>query len=85
MDSESIELNIVQIHPDVKELDLTRTRSKKIEGLDHLKKINSLCFRWNLLSKIENLSNLVTLTELDLYDNQQPLAQLDQCGQEHQL
>lgn len=29
-----------------------------------------ICFRQNLLTKIENLDTLTTLTQLELYDNQ---------------
>ena len=32
--------------------------------------VEGLYLRWNLIKKIENLDTLVTLTELELYDNQ---------------
>jgi protein phosphatase 1 regulatory subunit 7 len=32
--------------------------------------VERLYFRWNLIKKIENLETLVTLRELELYDNQ---------------
>lgn len=55
---------------DVKALEFTRRRIPKIEGFEFLTHIESLCLRWNLIKRIENLERLVTLTELDLYDNQ---------------
>lgn len=67
------------VEPDIKSLDLTRRRIPKIEGLDFLSHIETLCLRWNLLKRIENLEKLTTLTELDLYDNQVRDTWLHSC------
>lgn len=32
--------------------------------------LRSLCLRWNHIKAIENIQMLVSLNELDLYDNQ---------------
>ncbi|VDM67824.1 unnamed protein product [Strongylus vulgaris] len=50
-----------QVDKDAISLDLTRTRLMKIEGFEFLRKIQSLCLRWNLLKKIEALTKLKTL------------------------
>jgi hypothetical protein len=44
--------------------------------LNHGKIAKTLCLRWNLIKKIENLSMLTTLKELELYDNQVRCQQL---------
>lgn len=59
-----------QVDQDIEMLDLTRRRMKKIEGMEFMRNLKSLCMRWNLLKKVENLQALTTLVELDLYDNQ---------------
>ena len=56
--------------PDTVDLDLNHHRIGKIENLDGLGQLETLCLRWNLIKKIENLSMLSTLRELELYDNQ---------------
>lgn len=56
--------------PETEELDLTGMRQKEIPHLEQLKKLSSLCLRWNLIKKIENVSALTSLTYLELYDNQ---------------
>ena len=38
--------------------------------MEPLTKVERLYCRWNLIKKIENLDTLVTLRELELYDNQ---------------
>lgn len=35
-----------------------------------MQNLRNLCLRWNRIKIIENLEMLVTLNELDLYDNQ---------------
>lgn len=35
-----------------------------------MQNLRNLCLRWNRIKIIENLQMLVTLNELDLYDNQ---------------
>ncbi|VDO27767.1 unnamed protein product [Heligmosomoides polygyrus] len=76
-DAAAEEEDVIEVDRDTTSLDLTRTRLKKIEGFEFLKKIKSLCLRWNLLKKIEGLDTLTTLTELDLYDNQ---VWRERCG-----
>ncbi len=57
--------------PDILDLDLNHERIGRIENLDGLRCLETLCLRWNLIKRIENLDCLAeTLTELDLYDNQ---------------
>ena len=46
------------------------SRIAVMEHLEELTRVETLCLRWNLISKIQNLSTLTTLTELDLHDNQ---------------
>ena len=41
-----------------------------MENLEVLTRVETLCLRWNMISKIQNVSTLTSLTELDLYDNQ---------------
>ncbi|CAJ0937735.1 unnamed protein product, partial [Mesorhabditis belari] len=64
------QLETLEVEPTAKQLDMTRFRVKKIEGLEFLEQLEYLCLRWNLIKRIENLHMLTTLTELDLYDNQ---------------
>lgn len=64
------EVETIELDPKSKDVDLTRRRIKKIEGFEFLSQVETLCLRWNLISKIENLASLTRLTELDLYDNQ---------------
>lgn len=64
-------LLLFKIDSDSVEVELTRERIKKIAYLEHLKKIEVLRLRWNLITKLENLHCVsATLTELDLSDNQ---------------
>ena len=51
-------------------LDLTNCRLRKIENLDHLKNLETLLLRQNLITKVEGLKNLESLKHLDLYGNQ---------------
>uniref|UniRef100_A0A914PVE9 Protein phosphatase 1 regulatory subunit 7 n=1 Tax=Panagrolaimus davidi TaxID=227884 RepID=A0A914PVE9_9BILA len=64
------EVDTIELDATAKDVDLTRRRIKKIEGFEFLHNFENLCLRWNLISKMENLSSLVKLVELDLYDNQ---------------
>jgi len=61
---------LVVLDPNQFDLDLSHGRIAKIENLEVLTRIETICLRWNLVKTIENLSTLTTLTELDLYDNQ---------------
>ena len=66
---ETVDMRILD--PDTIDLDLNHGRIGKIENLEPLTKLETLCLRWNMIKKIENLSTLgSTLTELELYDNQ---------------
>lgn len=58
------------LDPDAIDVDLNHHRLVKIEGLECLHQVESLCLRWNLIPKIENLHMLTTLKVLELYDNQ---------------
>ncbi len=51
-------------------MDLTHCKIGKIENLESLHQMETLCLRQNLIKKIENLQHNTSLTELDLYDNQ---------------
>merc|ERR1712037_314139 len=51
------------------DVNLEHERLGVIEGLEGLHQVECLCLRNNLVRKMENLSMLTTLTELDLYDN----------------
>jgi len=51
-------------------LDLTNCRLRKIENLDHLVNLQTLMLRQNLITKVEGLKGLQSLTHLDLYGNQ---------------
>ncbi|KAH0793279.1 Leucine Rich Repeat family protein [Histomonas meleagridis] len=42
---------------------------EKIEGLDELTNLSTLCLSYNFISKIENLSNLINLHTLELDHN----------------
>ncbi len=65
--------------PDILDLDLNHERIAVIENLDGLTRLETLCLRWNLVKRIENLDCLAeNLTELDLYDNQ--IAKLENLG-----
>lgn len=61
---------VVELTPDLTEVDLTHSRIKCIEGFDILERVEFLGLRNNLIKKIENLDRLTTLKELELYDNQ---------------
>ena len=66
---ETVDMRILD--PDTIDLDLNHGRIGKIENLEPLTQLETLCLRWNMIKKIENLSTLgSTLTELELYDNQ---------------
>ena len=52
------------------DVDLNHSRIGKIENLEVLVRVETLCLRQNLIKRIENLQHNATLTELDLYDNQ---------------
>lgn len=56
--------------PHLQEVDLNHRRIAKIENLEALTCVETLCLRWNLIKKIENLHTLTMLKELELYDNQ---------------
>ncbi|CAG9761140.1 unnamed protein product [Ceutorhynchus assimilis] len=43
---------------------------RKLEGLAHLREIETLKLSFNMIRKIENLDTLTRLTTLELYDNQ---------------
>jgi Leucine-rich repeat (LRR) protein len=58
------------LDPDAFDVDLNHGRIAKIENLEGLRQVETLCLRWNLIKKIENLSMLTTLKELEFYDNQ---------------
>ncbi len=65
--------------PDLLDLDLNHERIGRIENLDGLRRVETVCLRWNLIKRVENLDCLAdTLTELDLYDNQ--IAELENLG-----
>ena len=52
------------------DVDLTHARLKKVPAvLRRLKKLEVLSLRQNLIVDLEPLSDLTTLKELDLYDN----------------
>ena len=64
-------VDIRVLDPDTIDLDLNHGRIAKIENLEPLTQLETLCLRWNMIKKIENLSVLgSTLKELELYDNQ---------------
>ena len=66
---ETVDMRILD--PDTIDLDLNHGRIGKIENLEPLTQLETLCLRWNMIKKIENLNTLgSTLTELELYDNQ---------------
>jgi len=44
-------------------------RIGKIEGLENCAKLKILGLRKNIIKKIENISHLTELVELELYDN----------------
>lgn len=50
-----------------------------VTGLDHLKKLYSLCLRSNFIRQVSEVATLTTLTSLELYENR--LVSLD--GVEH--
>ena len=58
------------LDPEAIDIDLNHGKIAKIENLESLTCVETLCLRWNLIKKIENLSTLTTLRELELYDNQ---------------
>ena len=58
------------LDPEAIDVDLNHGKIAKIENLEGLVCVETLCLRWNLIKKIENLSMLTTLKELELYDNQ---------------
>ena len=58
------------LDPEAIDVDLNHCRIAKIEHLEGLKQVETLCLRWNLIKTIENVSMLTTLRELELYDNQ---------------
>jgi len=58
------------LDPEAIDVDLNHGKIAKIENLEALTSVETLCLRWNLIKKIENLSTLTTLRELELYDNQ---------------
>jgi len=59
------------LDPEAEVVDLNHHRLARVdERIDRLKAVSVLTLRWNMLKTIENLSPLVTLTELELYDNQ---------------
>ena len=58
------------LDPEALDVDLNHGKIAKIENLEALTSVETLCLRWNLIKKIENLSTLTTLRELELYDNQ---------------
>ena len=62
-------IETIVIDPDSTIVELTACRLRTIEGLDGLTKIETLNMRQNLIEKIENISQLTTLTHIDLYDN----------------
>jgi hypothetical protein len=64
------------LDPEAVDVDLNHGKIAKIENLEPLKCVETLCLRWNLIKKIENLSTLTTLRELELYDNQVNILQL---------
>ena len=45
-----------------------------MENMEVLTRVETLCLRWNMISKIQNVATLTSLTELDLYDNQARLV-----------
>ena len=58
------------LDPEAIDVDLNHCRIAKIEHLEGLKQVETLCLRWTLIKTIENVSMLTTLRELELYDNQ---------------
>lgn len=60
----------VDLDPTAIDVDLNHYRLRKIENLDVLEQVETLCLRWNFLKKIENVHMLTTLRELEFYDNQ---------------
>jgi hypothetical protein len=65
------ETELIALTEDLKEVDLNHCRIRQIENsFEILKCVEFLGFRNNLIKKIENLNCLVTLRELELYDNQ---------------
>ena len=58
------------LDPAAIDVDLNHGKIAKIENLEALTCVETLCLRWNLIKQIENLSTLTTLRELELYDNQ---------------
>jgi len=67
-EEEGVEL--VVLDPETLDVDLNHGKIAKIENLEHLRKVETISLRWNLIKKIENVHTLTTLTELELYDNQ---------------
>jgi protein phosphatase 1 regulatory subunit 7 len=59
----------VTIDPGALDVDLNHCGLRRIERLEELTQVESLCLRQNYISKIEGLETLTTLTDLDLYDN----------------
>jgi len=55
-----------ELTPDLIEVDLTQCRIQKIENFEILENIEFFGLRNNLIKKIENLSSLTTLKELEL-------------------
>jgi len=61
---------VLRIKEDDTDVDLTHARLKKVPAvLRRLKKLEVLSLRQNLIVDLEPLSDLTTLKELDLYDN----------------
>lgn len=59
------------LDPESEVVDLNHNRLRSIdERIRRLTVVETLTMRWNFIKRIENLSPLVTLRELELYDNQ---------------
>ncbi len=62
-------LKKIRINDNVKKLNLSYNKIKKIRNIENLKNLKDLELRYNRITKIKNFDNLVCLEWLDLSDN----------------
>ena len=59
------EQELIILDPEAIDIDLNHGKIGKIENLENLRNVETMSLRWNLIKKIENLSTLTTLKELE--------------------
>jgi Leucine-rich repeat (LRR) protein len=58
------------VDPEAEEIEYIGERIKALDHLEKCTKLKKLLLRRNVIKKIENISHLTQLKELELYDNQ---------------